>query len=366
MSPPPHLRLFTSAAGSAEQDSERHFTLFSLLPKELRLQIWRHSLETHRLIKVGLREQAWGWIAFVNNMPTYTEKKAKEVVANSIYSSPDKSVRYYAVVDGYQVLSKLLRVNSEARQAALSFYRAHVPCVFSKETPGLLDDVRGPGTFYFNPEYDFLQINIHEPPFDIDAVDALADFLYHLKKTYDPQGAGLLNLALGYDALCEENVDKFESSLLDPGPRAALLETLTQLREVFFAHTELHSRQMINITNGGSASQSIYNRSCPLMPHKPTFRRLHRDPRPIGQDLTKTFIRTNKLQSLQQLWSKLLKRCDILTTQTEYRLLLASGFSGRKARVYDQKSAKRWLREEEELWRDYKRRRYTYIHGMTT
>lgn len=36
--------------------------------------------------------------------------------------------RYGAVVEGYQTLSKLFRVSRESRDAALAFYRVHLPC----------------------------------------------------------------------------------------------------------------------------------------------------------------------------------------------------------------------------------------------
>ena len=45
-------------------------------------------------------------------------------------ASTSKSERYRAYVEGYQVLSKLLQVNCEAREAALEFYRVPLPCLF--------------------------------------------------------------------------------------------------------------------------------------------------------------------------------------------------------------------------------------------
>ncbi|KAI0836239.1 hypothetical protein F5Y06DRAFT_274586 [Hypoxylon sp. FL0890] len=46
--------VFSSEFGiynSINEEEHRDFLQFSLLPKELRLHVWRHSLQRHRIIK---------------------------------------------------------------------------------------------------------------------------------------------------------------------------------------------------------------------------------------------------------------------------------------------------------------------------
>ena len=101
----PHLQIFNSIRNTNNED--RCFTNFQSLPKELRLKIWRHSMQRERIIKVS----------FENNPPT----------ANTT-EFDGKTVQHSAIVDGYKILSKLLCVSQEARYEALSFYRVHIPC----------------------------------------------------------------------------------------------------------------------------------------------------------------------------------------------------------------------------------------------
>ena len=157
MSSLPHLQIFTSDHATSNRES--CFCLFSQLPKEVRLKIWRHSLQRQRIIHVRL------------NGPT--EQTAAQAAETG--SSTHKSECYRgAIVDGYQVLSKLLRVNSESREAALGFYRVHLPCILKRGS--IFEETKAPGFLYFNPEYDFLHIS-PEPP----VKDTLVNFLYHLK-----------------------------------------------------------------------------------------------------------------------------------------------------------------------------------------
>jgi hypothetical protein len=99
----PHLQIFTPPTTHGD---ESYFHRFPELPIELRQKIWRHSLQRERLIRIRL----------------VPEPNAKSTIGNE---------RYTATVNGHQVLSKLLRVNREPREAALGFYRVHIPCRFA-------------------------------------------------------------------------------------------------------------------------------------------------------------------------------------------------------------------------------------------
>jgi len=219
MSSQQHLQIFTS--GRTTHDEELNFPLFPLLPQEIRLMIWRHSLQRQRIIRLLLKGQ--------------TKQTATQAAEST--GSASKSERYCAFVHGYQVLTKLLRVNSESREAALEFYRVHLPCRLTGERTE--EGTTRPGTLHFNPEYDFLHISSESP-----VKDTLVDFLYHLKTTHDPHRVGLLNLAVELRDLCGNDLHGSESLDLDAGVRTAFVETLTQLQEVFFVSIPRAGRQI--------------------------------------------------------------------------------------------------------------------------
>ena len=126
------------------------------------------------------------------------------------------------------MLSKLLRVSRESREAALRFYRVHVPCRFTLGAPGECCELV-PGLFYFNPSYDFLHVQAGW----LAKHTVIDVFFYDLKNTYDPRGVGLLNLALDLIDLHRSNFHETRHSDLDSRVRMAFVETLTQLHEVF-------------------------------------------------------------------------------------------------------------------------------------
>jgi hypothetical protein len=76
-----------------------------------------------------------------------------------------------------------------------------------------------------------------------------------------------------------------EPSHLDPGVRAAIVESLTHLREVFFVSKPRTGRQVLNLVAIQMGCGTLLNRSFPIMAQTPTFERLYRDPCPIAEDL---------------------------------------------------------------------------------
>ena len=326
MSPKPRFQIFNDEIDQATPSSAPTFPLFPLLPKELRLKIWYHSLQRQRFIKVLLfPETIW-------NQGTET------------VTSTTKSERYRAYVEGYQVLSKLLRVNCEAREAALEFYRVPLPCFLKKglETSHGIPFEPTLGTLYLNPEYDFLYIT---PPFA--AKETLVDFFYHMKTAYDPHHIGILNLALDVDSLNREDLTQLELINLDPKVRTAFIETLTQLREVFFV-SEQSAGRTIDKQSGFVVPEPFFNRSLPLIGTAPTFERLRCDPRPISKDLQHVFVGWSNQRLVLQLWQQLLKKFGVIPFQITYRYCLFFSPVGR--RVYDHLSAEKYLQWEDDLW----------------
>lgn len=119
MSSQPHLRIFNCSPTTHDERSDFH--LFPLLPKELRLKIWRHTLQRRRIIHLRL-----------NNQRGQTPSEAGENP-----ESTSNGERYFTVVDGSKILSKLLRVSRESREEALMFCRVHLPCRFTGGGTGM-------------------------------------------------------------------------------------------------------------------------------------------------------------------------------------------------------------------------------------
>jgi hypothetical protein len=160
MSPPPHLQLFNSFKTTHEESA---LTVFPSLPAELRLKIWRHCIERERLITV--------YFTYPFNIPArQTDTQVAESTGNG------NGDHYRIAVDGYQLLSRLLRVNREAREAALAFYQVHLPCELILPGDSEWRPRTKPGILYFNPGQDFLR-SISEPHLQ----DTLVDLIYRLK-----------------------------------------------------------------------------------------------------------------------------------------------------------------------------------------
>lgn len=93
------------------------FALFPWLPVERRLDIWLLFLQQYRMIDldVAIHEQ-------VDDTVYYTNLNRLGNIVSARGYTLSLSGRGYALS-----LSPLLRVNRETRQAALSFYRVHLP-----------------------------------------------------------------------------------------------------------------------------------------------------------------------------------------------------------------------------------------------
>ncbi|KAL9023694.1 MAG: hypothetical protein Q9196_007038, partial [Gyalolechia fulgens] len=333
----PHLEIFNTTF-SRPSDEGSTFSLFSLLPKELRLSIWRRALQCHRIITMELK----GLRGWTGTGPLYDDNDQSAVAA-----SIDRGERYRIISDGCQVLSKLLRVSKESRQEALTFYRVHLPCRF--RSPVMGEKAMTSGTLYVNPEYDFLRISPEMP-----VKDTLVNFLYHFKTTYDIRGVGILNLALGFNDLNGNDLYALEPSDLEPKFRNAFLDTFTQLREVFFLSTPRAGRQVNGLLSGLCTSETWFNRSFPIMTGTPTFRRRHRDPRPINQDLRKVLLSGGSdPREMLDLWFGYLRKWGVTPPRLQYRFLLGFDPTVSGGLSSDRTSAKKYLQSEDDRWNGY-------------
>jgi hypothetical protein len=325
MSSQPHFQIFEGAASTNE--GNRVFTLFPLLPKELRLQIWRHSLQRNRIIHVQLLGEAEG----------------------ALPAEPSKT--YVAVVSGCGVLSKLLRVNSESRHETLKFYRVHFPCYHSRGPfwnwqSGLSDRrMWTPGTFFFNPEYDFLRLGS-----GFLAQDTLLPFLHDLKFLLDPRGIGLLNLALRGNDLTGHNLYLLQPHDIEGNVRTAFVETLNQLQEVFFMTLEHAGRTVLGWMSGIEQGDVYFNRSLPIFPLASTFERFSPDPRRISHDLKKVFVGTFDPREMPIKFRELLNRWRASPSKIQYRYFHAFIPHEYQSTIRNQQDALHFLKVEDEFW----------------
>jgi 2EXR family len=340
MSSLPHLQVFhpdTSTRGG-----EPIFHLFPQLPIELRRKVWRHALERQRIIEVELSGPL-------------------ESIEISNTTNPNHKLgRFCVYVNGYQITSKYLRTTKESREAALEFYRVHIPCQLATNPEHdryMFREETKPGTLYFNPEYDILHIHVLvvAPNQPTDHNDFLLDFLQDLKTTYDPRHVGLLNLAVDPDDLSH-----YQWSGLDAGGKLAFLETIAQLVEVIFVHKNRFGRTNFGALSGVDTNEFFFNRSLPIMPLTPSFERLSRDPRPITQDLKKVHLNSEDMRSAPVLWARLLRQWGVSETKTKYTHLLAFVTSGSHQAVFDRKSATRWLETEDGYWKSSEIRKHKF------
>ena len=184
-----HLETINQAYRVSQSSDNFAFEKFQRLPIEIRLCIWRSSLEHHRLLEALVEappsfesERATPW-EYKQHMPTSIAQQKPEYTTTNSLGNLISGQRVLVIVKSYQLYSKLLRVNRESRGAALRFYRVHFPCHFME--PGLTLDTEPRivhKTLYLNPEYDF----IHIKRFRASAQQAV-DLLHDLK-AYDPPG----------------------------------------------------------------------------------------------------------------------------------------------------------------------------------
>ena len=151
------------------------FPMFPRLPIEIALAIWKCVLQRHRLISITVIDND------SNNSPPRSSPQSLYTARNGLGNTISRKNYRLSITTNHR-LSPLLRVSRESRQAALEFYRLHIPCDFN---------VHGERRcLYLNPEFDFLHMKPEGVP------EILVDFVHDVK-AYDPLGFGVLNMVIG-------------------------------------------------------------------------------------------------------------------------------------------------------------------------
>ena len=158
-----------------KEEALLNFPPFSRLPNETSSAIWKYALQSHRLINITVTDKDRdGPAPWSRARLQYTGKNGR----GNIISGRN----YKLSVTTSHRLHPILQVSRESRQAALQFYRVHIPCDFN--TNGERQ------CLYLNPEFDFILLRTKGVP------EILADFV-HDARAYDPQGIGILNMGIG-------------------------------------------------------------------------------------------------------------------------------------------------------------------------
>lgn len=114
----PHLQIINTVPNGTGV-----FPQFTRLPLELRSMVWEQSLCRERLIRVELRP---------GSSPEHLYEDQERTVRKQAEASLQLSESFLIVLRNRHEISKLLRVCSESRQAALRFYRVQVPCYYKQ------------------------------------------------------------------------------------------------------------------------------------------------------------------------------------------------------------------------------------------
>lgn len=172
---------------------------------------------------------------------------------------------------------------------------------------------------FLNPEHDILHIEADAP-----VKETLIDFLWDLK-VYDPKEVGLLKLAIDLEGFCANDMQYLKrSDLFLIRQRAALVETLSQLREVWFING-LSSRRGLKYQPEPYLAQQKSKRAPPIRGEGPTFQRLGYDQRKdLDQQLQGVYLGQIDPREIVFRWNRLLRTWEIEhePNQVAYHLLV--------------------------------------------
>jgi hypothetical protein len=120
------------------------FHPFLALLTEIRLRIWKFSIERHRLLEIEVE----GHVSPSDSGITRYSTKNK-------FDKLTSGHHYTVKPQGDLSYSQILHVNSESRQVALKFYHIHIPC----QSYPIADRCAGEA-LYINPEFDIILLKV--------------------------------------------------------------------------------------------------------------------------------------------------------------------------------------------------------------
>jgi hypothetical protein len=305
-----------------------YFHFFPKLPTEIRLRIWRCSLEQQRLLQIQVEKRH-----LEDNHPYQAQEKN-----DGLIDKPNYDIN----VAGACLNSKILSVNVESRQSALNFYRIHIP-----SDPGKTKDGSRTNVLYVNPEYDFVFIQANLFP-----EGAIANLLSNIKNL-DPRYVGLRKLALDETGIqnltATEEISSFRGA-------STFVDCLCSLEEIIWVAESTVGRACTGWRQDYPNVGVRFNHSMPLRSITPIFELLAKDPRPIGFDLKYVLTANGDPRRMRLDWQELLARWKIRHKQPiKERVLFAT--RNPRNHIYDAPKAAEYLKTEEERWVELQRTR---------
>ncbi|EEU42349.1 uncharacterized protein NECHADRAFT_79831 [Fusarium vanettenii 77-13-4] len=327
-----HLQIFNPTPQPTET-----FPLFPRLPAEIRYLIWEQALSHERLLRINLERIATG------------EKKSIKNSEKTQHGLLEPGHGYQIVLKERHAISKLFRVTSESRRAALSFYRVRLPCRYE-----WFENAENNGTLYLCPELDILEIKTEEngsktsKPFANFAHDVWA---------HDPRRIGLVNLSI--PAKSHEQ----ELHLSEETQSSLLRQVIRRLELVIFSQRRYVWRMCYPVAFAHPGNRRFkMNRSVPITSSVTRFDRLPTDPRPVKEELKKMHIGHSLPHRVVSAWFKLLRSLGLEEGERsiDYRFLL-SHESRSLPKICSRKDAEKWVQDEDKEWKGilkWKRERY--------
>ncbi|KAF4473579.1 hypothetical protein FAGAP_12973 [Fusarium agapanthi] len=306
----------------AEATSNLTFHLFPDLPKEIRDMIWMETLICERYIAVEL----WG-----RNQP-HSKFYRQELLP---YRPPAKP-EYRLVLMNPPRPNALFGTNAESRANACRFYRVHLPCYSVKGS-----QLHAPGTFWFNPELDTLEIH------GLEHFTTFANDLWR----HDREKKGLRNVSFKI-----KNSLSFNRFYKLGASSDQLRQVVGRLEHVTFIH---YTWDRVNLAFGKYSNSCVgrpfplmYPRSLPVAGGTGSFSR-QQDPRPIEIDVLNSvslveFPNFNRIAIALMNWFQQLRAGRPCVFRFAYA---AEGLQ--RPSITDRASAMAFLKDEGEKWQEF-------------
>lgn len=338
MPTPQHLRII-NPTDRPKQDLL--FPQFPKLPPELRHMIWQQCLRRNRLLDVHLGT-------------LYKEYDGSTTLNRFAETSAFENRNYAVNIEVPGQTKVIFRVSRESRLAAFDFYRVRLP-YYSYRLSCYPSEItrEKPAVFFFNPEYDLLNIKLAN---DGGAgAENLARFLQHLR-AYDPQNIGLVNWAV--NSSCIGSIHHYVKQLHSPA-KTILLDHLSRIREVTFVgefnRRVIGPRECFHEREIGVR----FNHSMPIKPRAVLFDPPKSDHRAVASDLELVFTSHGDPRHMFAKWQELSTKWPTPPTKpARQRLLMANNvfydetlWDPKRAEDFLIREEKEWIRAQHEHWK---------------
>lgn len=326
----PHLEIFNP---DHSQKTHGGFQCFSQLATEIRLIIWNHVLQRHRLLHVILEKQD------ERNPGNETAAAPPNPVPNAL-GRLASGKHYEAVVKARcSFIPELMSVNRESREAALAFYHVQLPCCLKSNTHSQEAIIR------LNLDWDHLEISAEPLSFK----ETFIDFLHDLR-AHDPKGSGLRHLVIKDNHLRTDAAGSPKPSDLNEDALAAFDTAVKELKSIWFMCTSPGGRALDVMTY---IRANVFNYGVPLFPTFTFFDPPSPDPRNISRDLDNIWGGVHDPREKVLGWRLFLRNFNIqpeaagLRPSTDVRIMIASD---QESEVRTSVDATRVLHEEDFEW----------------